>query len=69
MDEHKEALRQRLEALGFDEVRFASLTPPLAGAGLLSWLAAGGHADMAWMERTAAKRLDPGLLLGGQRLR
>ena len=67
MHEGKEALRRRLEALGFDEVRFASLTPPLPGAGLRSWLASGGHADMAWMERTAAKRLDPGLVLPGAR--
>ncbi len=66
MDARPEALRQRLLALGFDDVRFAAATPP-AAAGLRDWLAAGRHADMAWMERTAEKRLDPGLVLAGTR--
>ena len=60
-------LRARLAALGFDEVRFARLDPPLPAAGLEGWLAGGLHGDMAWMERTAAKRLDPGLVLPGAR--
>ena len=66
LDARPEALRQRLLALGFDDVRFAAATPP-AAAGLRDWLAAGRHADMAWMERTAEKRLDPGLVLAGTR--
>jgi epoxyqueuosine reductase len=63
----QEELRARLRGLGFDEVRFASLSPPLGGDGLRSWLDSGYHADMAWMERTAAKRMDPGLVLAGAR--
>ena len=62
--EQRERLRERLSGLGFDVVRFA-----LAGAaiddGLRGWLAAGNHADMAWLERTADKRLDPQLVLPG----
>lgn len=57
-------LRRRLLALGFDEVRVASLTPAPLG-GLREWLAAGMHADMGWMSRTADKRSDPQLVLPG----
>jgi epoxyqueuosine reductase len=59
-------LRRRLGELGFDDVRFASLASPLP-PGLEAWLAAGMHADMHWMERTAAKRLDSALVLPGAR--
>jgi epoxyqueuosine reductase len=62
----REALRERLQALGFDAVRFAAAGAPASG-GLRDWLEAGRHADMAWMERTADKRLDPGLVLSGVR--
>lgn len=66
MESRQEQLREQLAALGFDDVRFASLAQP-AGGGLREWLAAGMHADMAWMERTADKRLDPQLVLPGAR--
>lgn len=62
--ERREALRAKLQALGFDEVRFAR-AGALAERGLRDWLKDGLHADMAWMERTADKRLDPGLVLPG----
>lgn len=60
----QEALRARLVALGFDEVRFASLGP-VDGERLTAWFGAGMHGDMQWMERTAAKRLQPDLVLSG----
>jgi epoxyqueuosine reductase len=66
MDPRREVLRGRLSALGFDEVRFAAVTP-LVNEGLPLWLADGMHADMDWMQRTAAKRLDPALVLPGAR--
>ena len=59
-------LRRRLEALGFDDVRFASAAGPLADP-LRAWLEAGMQADMQWMERSADKRLDPQLVLPGAR--
>jgi epoxyqueuosine reductase len=59
-------LRRRLLATGFDEVRFAA-APAAGGAGLRDWLDAGMHADMAWMERTAAKRQAAELVLPGVR--
>lgn len=66
MDARQEELRQRLTALGFDDVRFAA-ADPLAGEGLRGWLAAGMQADMEWMERTAEKRLHPEQVLAGTR--
>jgi epoxyqueuosine reductase len=62
----REILRQRLRELGFDEVRFASVEEE-GGRGFRDWLAAGMHADMAWMERTADKRTKADLVLPGVR--
>lgn len=64
MDPRQPLLRQRLEALGFDDVRFAAITGPTHDP-LREWIAAGHHADMHWMERSVDKRLDPGLVLPG----
>jgi epoxyqueuosine reductase len=64
MEARQDDLRGRLLGVGFDEVRFVRLTGG-AGAGLRSWLDSGYHADMDWMERTAEKRMDPGLVLEG----
>lgn len=65
IDDRQEELRRRLFALGFDDVRFASTGTSLNGDGLSEWLGAGMHGDMAWMERTEAKRRDPSLVLEG----
>jgi epoxyqueuosine reductase len=59
-------LRRQLRAIGFDEVRFASVTEE-GGPGFRGWLGAGMQADMAWMERTAAKRQQVELVLPGVR--
>ena len=64
--ERREALRQRLRALGFDEVRFAAVAGG-RNSRLRDWLGAGRQADMHWMERTADKRMDPDLVLPGAR--
>lgn len=61
----QEELRAQLHALGFDEVRFASLEVATEAEALRQWLAQGLHADMEWMNRTAEKRTDPGLVLAG----
>lgn len=66
MNARQEELRGRLTALGFDEVRFTRAEAAPAD-GLRRWLAASFHADMAWMERTAPKRLNPDLVLAGVR--
>ena len=64
--ERREVLRQRLHALGFDEVRFAAIEA-VNGQGLREWLDAGMNAEMAWMNRTVEKRIDPGLVQAGAR--
>lgn len=61
-----ENIRARLRGLGFDAVRFARVEPAF-GPGLREWLAAGHHANMAWLERGAEKRGDPELVLPGAR--
>ncbi len=66
MAPRQQEFRQRLTTLGFDEVRFTTLTPP-AGDPLRAWLAAGFQADLHWMERTADRRLNPALVLPGAR--
>ncbi len=67
MDPRQMELRRRLLALGFDEVAVAPGDPAASGWGLPQWLAAGAHADMTWLERTAAKRMNPDLVLPGAR--
>ena len=64
--EAREELRRRLQALGFDEVRFAAAVDG-DGAGLREWLAAGHQADMHWMDRTAERRLQVDQVLPGAR--
>ena len=66
MDVRQSVLRTRLLALGFDDMRVAQVEP-VPGDQLKAWLAAGMQADMAWMERTVEKRLQPGLVLPGAR--
>src|SRR5690606_35911215 len=56
----------RLLGLGFDDMRVAQVEP-VPGDQLKTWLAAGMQADMAWLERTVEKRLQPGLVLPGAR--
>ncbi len=60
----REALRSRLHALGFDEVRFAAVAGG-ENSSLRDWLDAGHQADLQWMERTAAKRMQVDLVLPG----
>jgi epoxyqueuosine reductase len=61
----KERLRQRALELGFDDCRFTSAAPPASAPQFANWLAAGHHAEMAWLARNAAKRVDPQLVLPG----
>jgi epoxyqueuosine reductase len=58
------ALKAQIEAIGFDEVRFARADEVPSGR-FLEWLEDGWHADMTWLDRTAEKRLDPNLVLSG----
>ncbi len=55
----KEAIRRRALELGFDACRFTSAEPPVSAAHLRAWLDAGRHGEMAWLERSAPKRMEP----------
>ncbi len=55
-------LRAQIEAIGFDEVRFARADDVPSGR-FLEWLEDGWQADMTWLDRSTEKRLDPSLVL------
>ncbi len=61
----KVAIRQRALELGFDDCRFTTAAPPQSAPQLRQWLADGRHGEMGWLERNAAKRMNPQLVLPG----
>ena len=58
---------ERARELGFDDCRIASAEAPLHAPELQEWLADGAAGEMSWIERGAAKRSDPELVLAGVR--
>ena len=60
----KEALREALINLGFDDVRFTDLSP-IGPNRLKEWVESGYHADMEWLRNSIEKRLNPDLVLEG----
>jgi epoxyqueuosine reductase len=67
MEELGRDLKGRARAEGFDLVGIAAAGPAATDDALRRWLAAGMHGGMAYMERSAADRADPGRLLPGCR--
>ncbi|MDD5140820.1 MAG: tRNA epoxyqueuosine(34) reductase QueG [Verrucomicrobiales bacterium] len=63
----KAAIRQRAFELGFDDCRFTAAAAPTSADQYQNWLAQNRHGEMAWLERTAAKRIDPQKILPGAR--
>jgi epoxyqueuosine reductase len=63
----KEAIRQHARALGFDDCRFTTAQPPDSAPQFQEWLAQRRHGEMAYLERTAGKRVDPQQVLPGAR--
>ena len=63
----KEVIRARAIELGFDDCRVTTATPPLSAAQFQQWLAEGRQGGMAYLERNAAKRVDPEQVLPGAR--
>lgn len=63
----EERIRQRLQDLGFDDVRFvaAGRVPPEHEARFRDWIASGKQADMHWIDRTEEKRVDPRKVIEG----
>lgn len=62
-----EIVKARAADFGFDLCAIAPAEPFDALNRLTEWLARGHAGDMAWLERTVAKRLDPRLVLPGAR--
>jgi len=63
----KEAIRQRARELGFDDCRFTTAQPPDTAPQFQDWLTARRHGEMGYLERNAAKRVNPQLVLPGAR--
>jgi epoxyqueuosine reductase len=63
----KELIRQRARALGFDDCRFTTAAPPDHAAEFQHWIQGQQHGEMAWLERNAAKRVEPERVLAGAR--
>jgi len=59
------ALLQRAKALGFSQIGIADVSLQSAEPGLLAWLEAGFHGDMAYMAQHGLKRARPAELLPG----
>jgi epoxyqueuosine reductase len=55
----KTAIRQRALELDFDDCRFTTATAPASAEKFRNWVAKKQHGEMAWLERNAAKRVDP----------
>ncbi|HTR41543.1 MAG TPA: tRNA epoxyqueuosine(34) reductase QueG [Pseudomonadales bacterium] len=55
----KELIRQRAMELGFDDCRFTSAAAPDSARQFQNWVAEGKFGEMAWIERNAAKRIEP----------
>lgn len=58
-DARRARLFAEASSLGFNLCGIAPADRPLPREALLDWLGHGYHAEMAWMERTAQRRLDP----------
>jgi len=59
-----EKIKSRALEIGFQKVGIARAEALVdEGTRLRSWLAAGYHGEMAWMDRWAEKRVDPSLIL------
>ena len=63
----KESLRQRALELGFDDCRVTTAAAPESAFRFKHWLAERQHGEMAYLERTAPKRVDPQQVLPGTR--
>ena len=62
---HEGVIRHRASELGFEDCRFTSAVTPASAHQFQDWLAKKRHGEMAWLERTAAKRTEPQKVLAG----
>jgi epoxyqueuosine reductase len=61
----KEIVRERARELGFDDCRFTTAEAPGSGPQFERWLANHHHGEMGYLERNAAKRVNPQQVLNG----
>jgi len=61
----KEIIRRRARELGFDDCRFTAAAAPASANRFQNWLAEKQHGEMAWLERTVSKRIEPQEVLPG----
>jgi epoxyqueuosine reductase len=61
----KELIRRRARELGFDDCRFTTAARPESAAEFEQWLNSRRHGEMTYLQRNAAKRLDPQKVLPG----
>jgi epoxyqueuosine reductase len=61
----KELLRQRAGELGFDDCRVTTTATPESAPQFQQWLAQGRQGEMGYLDRNAAKRIDPQKVLPG----
>lgn len=59
----KNSIVRRALELGFDAGRFTTAQPPPSAEEFSRWLAARRHGEMAYLERTASKRVNPRAVL------
>jgi epoxyqueuosine reductase len=61
----KEIIRRQALELGFDDCRFTTAAAPAGANRFQRWLLEQRHGVMDWLERTAAKRVEPQKVLPG----
>lgn len=59
----KQEIKARARALGFDDCRITTASPPDSGKHFRKWLAERFHGEMSYLERNADKRVEPDLVL------
>lgn len=67
MENRRTAIQEQARALGFDDCRFTTASPPDHAAEFQRWLAAGRHGEMEYLRRNAHKRIDPDQVVPGAR--
>src|SRR2546423_1077853 len=61
----KHAIEKYARDVGFDLCRFTTANPPETAAAFERWIGRGGHGEMGYLERNAAKRKNPQAVLAG----
>ena len=63
----EDRIRSIASTLGFEDCRFAPAREAAHADVFQSWIDAGEHGDMEWMQKSPERRKDPRLLVAGAR--